>query len=213
MFFIISVLLVLVFRWVPIPFSSFMVQAKFNDFSEEIHYSWVSYEKIAPNLVLAAIASEDQKFPNHYGVDLSAISNAFKRNWRSSRTLYGGSTISQQTAKNLFLWPGKSYVRKGIELYFTFLIELLWSKQRIIEVYLNVAQFGEHTFGVKAASQKYLKTKPNNVSKSNAARMMVLLPNPRESRFYNPNQTTQRKVQHILTQMRQLGGTAYIKEL
>ena len=151
-FVIISVLLVLLFKWLPVPFTPLMGIRYFEYPGEGIRHQWVPLKEISPNLQLAVVASEDQNFMKHSGFDLDAIEKALENN-RKGKRIRGASTISQQTAKNVFLWPQRSWLRKGLETYFTFLIENLWSKQRILEVYLNSIEMGKGIYGAGAASQ------------------------------------------------------------
>ena len=167
----------------------------------ELKYQWVDYAKISKNLKRAVIASEDQKFFTHYGFDMQAIEKAIESNSKNSRKIRGGSTISQQTAKNAFLWQGRSYVRKGLEAYFTLLIELLWSKERIMEVYLNIAEMGNGIYGVEAASQKYFKQSAKDVSKSEAALIAAILPSPKKYSAKNPSSYIRKRQQWITRQM------------
>ena len=164
----------------------------------------MSIDKISNSIKLAVISSEDQKFFTHFGFDMESISKAFSENKKSKR-VRGASTITQQTAKNLFLWPGKSFIRKGIEAYFTFLIEVFWSKERILEVYLNIAQFGVNDFGVEAASRKYFKKSANILTYENAAMLAAVLPNPKKYIVTSPTTYQNRRIFWIQKQMRQLG--------
>ncbi|WP_339810618.1 monofunctional biosynthetic peptidoglycan transglycosylase, partial [Zunongwangia profunda] len=145
-FFLITFLLVLLFKWIPLPFTPLMAIRYFEHSDEEIKHEWVPIEAISKNLQLAVICSEDQNFENHSGFDFEAIQKAIENNKKGKR-VRGASTISQQTAKNAFLWPGRNYIRKGLEAYFTFLIEFLWSKERILEVYLNSIEMGKGVYG------------------------------------------------------------------
>ena len=147
---------------------------------------WVSLKNISPNLVLAVIASEDNNFESHYGVDFKAIEKAQKLN-KKGRKLRGASTITQQTAKNTFLWPARSYLRKGLELYFTGLVELFWGKKRIMEVYLNIIEMGDGIYGAEAASQAYFHKPAKNLTRAEAAAIAAVLPNPRK---WHPNAPT-----------------------
>jgi len=161
LYFLVSTcLIVIIFRFFPLPISSFMIQQKISDVlngrSGTIEYDWVSFDKISNSIKLAVIAGEDQKFFDHFGFDIESIEKAIKQNKRRKITR-GASTITQQTAKNLFLWADKSFIRKGLEAYFTLLLELFWSKDRILEVYLNIAQFGNDVYGVQEASERYFK--------------------------------------------------------
>lgn len=164
---------------------------------------WVSLEKMSPSMPLAVITSEDQKFEEHFGFDLEAIEKAQKYNERhKGKKVKGASTISQQTAKNVFLWPQRSYIRKGFEVYFTFLIEMLWSKERIIEVYLNVIEMGDGIYGAEAASQEYFQKPASKLSNSQAALIAACLPNPLRWSPAHPTAYIQRKQTWILRHMR-----------
>ncbi len=160
---------------------------------------------------LAVIASEDQRFADHHGFDLDSIQDAVEDHERGRR-LRGASTISQQVAKNVFLWPGRSFVRKGLEAYFTVLIEALWPKRRILEVYLNVAEFGDGLFGVEAASQRYFKKPASRLSLEEAAVLAAVLPNPHRLRAGRPSAYVEERRDWILRQMDQLGGVAYMQK-
>ena len=206
----------LLFRVVPVPFSAYMGQQKIShlvqfDFDYDVRYNWVSLDKISPNMQLAVIAAEDQTFPNHWGFDWHAIEKAFAHNEKSKR-IRGGSTISQQTAKNLYLWHGQSWLRKGLEVPVTLSLELLWSKQRILEVYLNIAEFGNGIFGVEAASRYYFKKSAKNLTQSEAALLAAVLPNPHIYKVNVPSRLVKRKQAWILGQMHAL-GKGYLKRL
>ncbi|MGQ0285924.1 monofunctional biosynthetic peptidoglycan transglycosylase [Pasteurellaceae bacterium 22721_9_1] len=208
-FLLIYFLVTLSLRFIPVPFSAYMVQEKIAhlfqlDFAYDTKYQWVSLDKISPYMQLAVIASEDQRFAQHYGLDLDAIEKALEHNQKSKR-IRGASTITQQTAKNLYLWHGQSWLRKGIEIPVTFSLELLWSKQRILEVYLNIAEFGEGIFGVEAASQHYFKKSAKQLSKSEAALLTSVLPNPLIYKVDKPNLHTRKKQAWIMDQMDNLG--------
>ena len=153
---------------------------------------------------MAVIASEDQKFFNHFGFDIESINKALNQNKKKKR-IRGASTITQQTAKNIFLWSGKSFVRKGIEAYFTFVLEVFWPKERILEVYLNIAQFGENDFGIGAASKKYFKKNANELTYQNAATLASVLPNPIKYKVNTPSKYQEGRVLWIQKQMHQLG--------
>lgn len=169
---------VLALRFVDPPTSAFMLL----DPNPELRYEWTPWNEIGNNAALAVLAAEDQKFPIHHGFDLESIRDALDAGGR----LRGASTITQQTAKNLFLWPGRSFVRKGIEAYFTVLIELCWPKQRILEVYLNVAEFGAGIYGIGAASRDFFNKPPASLSASEAALLAAVLPNPKRFRVDRP---------------------------
>lgn len=197
-----------VFRFVPVPLTSFMVQGSVAGLLEDKPYSlshdWVSLDEISPRLQRAVIASEDQKFLDHYGLDIEAMQKALVHNKRSKR-IRGGSTISQQTAKNLFLWPGRSYVRKGLEAYLTLLMETVWSKERILEVYLNSAEFGRGIYGAEAAAQFYFHKPATKLSAREAALLAAVLPAPRKRNPARPSAYVSRRAAWIQGQMARLG--------
>ena len=173
---------------------------------------WFSYDDISKQMAIAVIAAEDQNFPFHFGFDFEQIEKAIEQSNRG-RKLRGASTISQQVAKNLFLWEGRSFIRKGFEAYFTVLIELLWSKERILEVYLNIIETGDMIFGVGAASQIYFKKLPSKITRSQAALVAATIPNPKRFSARNPSGYIFRRQSWILGQMSSLGGTSYLKNL
>ena len=175
-------------------------------------YRWQPYEQISPSMALAAIAAEDQRFPTHNGFDVDAI-NAAIRDAQGGASLRGASTLSQQVAKNLFLWPGGGFVRKGIEAWLTILIELMWSKQRILEMYLNIAQFSDRTFGVEAASQQFLQISAQELTAEEAALFAAVLPGPELYSLESPSWEVLERQSWILIQMEQLGGVAYLQQL
>jgi monofunctional biosynthetic peptidoglycan transglycosylase len=172
----------------------------------------VSLEQISPHAAIAVIASEDQQFPFHAGFDFDSIRDAVRESERGKR-LRGASTISQQVAKNLFLWPGHSFVRKALEAYFTVLIEALWPKERILEMYLNVAQFGNGIYGVQAAAQRFWHTPARRLSSSEAALLAAVLPNPLRLHVDRPSRYVLARRDWILGQMRGLGGAGYLQAL
>ena len=190
------VLLVLSLRWIPPPTSAFMLQSDV----QPVHYSWVPAQKIPESLRKAVVASEDQKFYTHNGFDFDAIEKAMEHNQRS-RKVRGASTISQQVAKNLFLWPGRSYVRKGLEVSFTILIEALWPKDRILEVYLNIAEFGPGLYGVQSAAQKFYGKDAEALTAAEGATLVAVLPSPRVWRVVNPGPYVQARTDWILHQI------------
>lgn len=214
--FIFSVLIVFLLRWINPVTSSIMIQRQVESiFSGEfdyIKYSWVDYDDCSPYLPIAFVAAEDQNFPNHFGFDVREIKKAIKQ-YERGRRIRGASTITQQVAKNLFLWEGKSFIRKGVEAYFTILIELLWDKKRILEVYMNIAEFGDMIFGVKMASVAYYKKLPNKVTASQAALLAAVLPNPLRYSVVRPSGYVRGRQNWILRQMNSLGGPEYLKEL
>ncbi|MEX0730063.1 MAG: monofunctional biosynthetic peptidoglycan transglycosylase [Aquisalimonadaceae bacterium] len=208
-----TVLLVFSLRWIDPPTSAFMLQhdwsASGNPTIGPVRQQWVSWADISPQAALAVVASEDQHFPHHWGFDFQSLGNAIA-DYRSGGRLRGASTISQQVAKNLFLWPRRSMVRKGIEAYFTLLIETLWSKRRILEVYLNIAQFGSDIYGIEAASLYYFGTPAAHLTPAEAALLAAVLPNPRGLRVDAPSSYVRQRQSWILSQMRALGGTVPI---
>ena len=212
-----SVALVALLRWVPVPVTSFMIQDRLGALvAREAGYrythDWVPWQQISPHAAVAAIAAEDQKFTSHRGFDFQQIDRALTAAERGQR-LRGASTISQQLAKNLFLWPGRSWVRKGLEAYFTVLLELLWPKQRILEVYLNSVEFGRGVWGVEAASQRFFSRPAQQLTRQQAALLAAVLPNPRRFRVDSPTAYVQNRQAWILRQMSQLGGVAHLDRL
>ncbi|NCP06252.1 MAG: monofunctional biosynthetic peptidoglycan transglycosylase [Flavobacteriales bacterium] len=179
--FIFSIVLVLLFKWVPVPITPLMlirnIEQVQNDKAVVLKHDWVPIEAISKNLQLAVICSEDQNFLVHNGFDMKAIEKAIDYNKKGKR-LRGASTISQQTAKNVFLWPQRSWFRKGLEAYFTFLIELFWSKERIMEVYLNSIEMGNGIYGVEEASKYWFKKPAIKLNRNEAAAIAAILPNP-----------------------------------
>jgi monofunctional biosynthetic peptidoglycan transglycosylase len=212
---IVTVVPVVLLRWVPPVTSSFMIQkwiaSMWSDRKgNEIKYKWTSWDKISPHAGIAVVAAEDQMFPEHFGFDFESISDAIDSHSKGRR-LRGASTISQQVAKNLFLWSGRSFVRKGLEAYFTLLIELTWPKRRILEVYLNIAEFGDGIYGVAAAGETFFRKSPLNLNPSDAALLAAVLPNPLRLRADRPSGYVNSRRLWILGQMYQLGGSAYLK--
>jgi monofunctional biosynthetic peptidoglycan transglycosylase len=212
-----SVLAVLPFRWLPVPITSFMVQDRIGAlFSGEKGYryahDWVRWEEISSNAAVAVIAAEDQKFPDHWGFDFESIDKAVSEAKRGRR-LRGASTISQQVAKNLYLWPGQSWVRKGLEAWFTVLIEAFWPKQRILEVYLNSAEFGRGTWGVEAASRRYFSKPAARLGRSEAALLAAVLPAPKRFHVDAPSAYVRKRQAWIQGQMVALGGPASLDRL
>jgi monofunctional biosynthetic peptidoglycan transglycosylase len=199
----------LLFRWVAPPTSAFMLQQRLSGIG--IDYSWVPMDRISSHAALAVIASEDQNFFDHWGVDINAIADAIQDNRTRSRPR-GASTISQQVAKNLFLWPGRSYVRKGIEVYFTLLMEMSWPKQRILEVYLNIAETGNGVFGVEAASQRFFHKPAARLNRREAATLAAVLPNPKRMHADRPSDYVIRRTWQIIEQMHALGGTGFLEQ-
>lgn len=211
-----SVGYVIVLKYVPVWVTPLVVSRWFDtlgtDESSHVYKQWRSYDEISKEAALAVVASEDQAFPTHWGFDFDEIQDAIKENEHRKRPR-GASTISQQVAKNVFLWTGRSYLRKALEVYFTVLIELIWGKKRILEVYLNVAETGPMTFGVEAASERYYGHPAASLSRNEAARIAAVLPNPRLFSIKNPSNYIQRRTRQIARQMRYLGGQRYIRNL
>ena len=209
-----SVLAVLLLRFVPPLTSAFMV-ARWVDARAagergfSLDYRWRPLEQISAQLPIAVVAAEDQKFPSHRGFDLDAIRSALDAADEGGR-LRGASTISQQVAKNLFLWNGRSFVRKGLEAWFTVLIEAMWPKQRILEVYLNIAQFGDGIYGVGAASTAYFHTTPARLDAQQSALLAAVLPNPLRLRADKPSAYVLRRAAWIRRQCEALGGIGYL---
>lgn len=211
-FFGISIFLVIVFKWVPVPFTPLMitrvVENKMDGKDAIFSHNWESLENISPNLQKAVIASEDGNFLKHKGFDFEAMKKAFDNN-NKGRKLKGGSTISQQTAKNIFLWQGRSYVRKGLEAYFTVLIELIWGKERIMEVYLNSIEMGNGIYGAEAAAQHWYRKSASNLTPKEAAGIAAILPNPRKFKASNSSSYINRRKGKITRVMRQIGPVEY----
>ncbi len=174
---------------------------------------YVDFEEMSPNIRLAVMASEDQLFPYHNGFDVASIKKALKNNAKKSKRVRGASTISQQVAKNVFLWQGRTWVRKGLEVYFTFMIELVWSKERILEMYLNVAEMGKGIFGVEAASQAYFKKPASKLTRTQAAMIAACLPNPKKYTVKPVSKYIARRYPWIVIQMNNLEGDEDIDQL
>ncbi len=215
-FFVSTVLLVFAMRWINPFTSSIIVQRQisglFKGEFELIKYHWVSYDDVSKFMPIAIVAAEDQNFPKHFGFDFKQIEKALKENQRGRR-VRGASTITQQVAKNLFLWEGKSFLRKGIEAYFTLLIELLWDKQRILEVHMNIAEMGDKIFGVGTASVAYFKKPAANLNIRQAALLAAILPNPKKYSAVKPSGYVRGRQSWIVRQINSLGGPDYLKDL
>jgi monofunctional glycosyltransferase len=205
----ISIFFVLLFRYLPVPVTPLMLIRSGEQLSAgkkmQLHHNWVSFNEISKNLSLAVVCSEDQNFMNHFGFDFKAIEQSVEASRKGKKRLRGASTISQQTAKNVFLWPGRSWVRKGFEVYFTLLIEIFWSKERILEVYLNSIEMGNGIYGAEAASRVYFKKNAKNLSRTQAAAIAAVLPNPREYKANPPSPYIKSRIRWIVQQMSQLG--------
>lgn len=190
-FFIVSIGLVIIYRFVPVPITPLMVirlveQGFDEEKSMKLKKDWVPIEKMSKNAPQAVYAAEDQKFLEHHGFDLESMKKAWEGN-KQGKNIKGASTITQQTVKNVFLWPNRSYIRKGLEAYFTVLVELLWSKERIMEVYLNVIEMGEGIYGIEAAAQHYYQKPATKLNRHESAMIAAVLPNPRR---WNPSRPT-----------------------
>ena len=209
-----SLALVLALRYVNPPISSFMLQARVAAWQESapftLRHEWRPLAAISPQVALAVVASEDQRFPYHAGFDVKSLREAARHNEEGGR-LRGASTITQQLAKNLFLWPGRSYVRKGLEAWFTVLMEWLWPKSRILELYLNTAEFGRGVYGVQSAAQVYFHQDARRLTGPEAALLAAVLPSPLRYRVDRPGPDVQRRRDEILAQMHALGGTAWLR--
>ena len=211
-----TVLLVFTCRFVPVRYTALMAERRLEAWRAgkpvRPRHQWVPLERISPNIGLAVIAAEDQNFPDHFGFDWKAIEKAYVHN-EHSRRKRGASTVSQQTAKNIFLWESRSWVRKGFEVWFTLLLESEWSKRRILEVYLNSVEFGDGIYGVEAASRTYFGKPASRVTPAEAALLAAVLPNPHRYRVDAPSEYVRGRQAWILHQMAQLGGTQVVKEL
>ena len=205
-----SIALVVVFKFVPVPITPLMVIRYFENPSEKQlwKHNWEPIENISINIQLAVICTEDQKFLNHNGFDIEAIEKAYEHNKKGKR-IKGGSTISQQTAKNVFLWPNRSWLRKGLETYFTFLIEKIWSKERIIEVYLNSIEMGNGIYGIEAASHYWFNKPAAKLTAYEAAAIASILPSPRKYRANPASQYIEKRKQWIVNQMNFYGVLNY----
>jgi monofunctional biosynthetic peptidoglycan transglycosylase len=214
---VLSAIVVLMLRWVDPPTSAFMVGARLQAMSEgdrtyRTDYEWVNLEHISSNAAIAVIASEDQQFPFHAGFDLNSIRESVRASEKGKK-LRGASTISQQVAKNLFLWNGHNWVRKGLEVWLTILIEATWPKERTLEVYLNIVELGKGVYGVEAASKRFYHKPAERLSSSEAATLAAVLPNPIRMHADKPSVYVVSRREWILGQMRALGGASYLQAL
>lgn len=206
---IISIALTLPWRWIAPPTTAYIIQDRFQH-KGHIHRQWVPLGEISPNLRIAVVAAEDQKFPNHYGFDFQSLSKSLKENRRNRR---GASTISQQLAKNLYLWPSRSLLRKALEAYFTVWIEIMWPKRRILEVYLNVVEFGPKVYGADAASRLFFGRPPSRITSQEAAILAAVLPNPKRMSALRPSEYVRKRASEIKVAIRALGGPGYLARL
>lgn len=210
-FFGITIFLVIFFKWVPVPFTPLMITRAFEERSKtkseyQLRHDWVPIQDISVNAQKAVIASEDGTFVDHNGFDFKAMQLAYKNNSKGKK-LKGGSTISQQTAKNVFLWQGRSYLRKALEAYFTFLIEIIWGKERIMEVYLNSIEMGDGVFGIEAATQFWYNKSCKSLTKREAAGIAAILPNPRKFKANKSTSYIENRKSKIMKRM------GYIRKL
>ena len=206
-----SVFSVILFRFVPVYFTPLMLIRGAEQVASgeklQIRHRWVSIDEISKNLMLAVVCSEDQTFLDHFGFDFKAIEQSFEASRRGKKQLRGASTISQQTAKNVFLWPHRSWIRKGFEVYFTLLIETFWSKGRILEVYLNSIEMGNGIYGAEAVSQFYFKKRAKDLTATQAAAIAAVLPNPRRYVANPPGPHVRSRIRWIVGQMNKRANT------
>lgn len=217
LFFILSIISTILFRFIPVPVTPLMiircVEQVFDGEVPKLQKDWIPMKEMSPNLVLAVISSEDQKFAEHFGFDFEAIEKVAKQNVKlekRGKPIKGGSTISQQCAKNVYLFPQRSYIRKAFEVYFTFLIEIFWSKKRIMEVYLNVIEMGDGIYGAQAASKTFFKKDAKDLTAAEAATIAAVLPNPRKWNAGKPTGFIIKRKNWILRQMSHLRGTVQL---
>lgn len=211
-FLLLIVTLIVLLRFVNPPTSTFMLGHLFSGSSDELRQEWISLDDISPWMPVAVVASEDQRFLHHHGVDFNAIRKALAE-YRAGQGLRGASTITQQTAKNLFLWNGRSFVRKALEAGLALGIDAVWPKRRIMEVYLNIAEFGDGVYGVQAASRAFFGIPASRLSQTQAARLAAVLPNPKVLSATRPSPYVWERVAWIRGQMNQLSGLNYLRGL
>lgn len=213
-FFISTVVVTILYRFIPPPITPLMAirltEQVFDGKQLRLQKDWEGLNQISPYMVQAVVASEDNNFEKHFGIDFEAVKKARQLN-KKGKVLRGASTISQQTAKNVFLWPKRSWVRKGFEVYFTGLIEIFWGKKRIMEVYLNVIEMGNGIYGVEAASKQYFKKPAAELNRSEAALIAAVLPNPRIYSVANPSNYIRRKQQRIIRAMNRIDRISFLK--
>ncbi len=210
--------LLIVFRWLPLPTSAFIwnqnqLAAHAPKIYKPARYEWINWEDISPEIALAVMTAEDQRFPNHWGIDTIELRKVLSDAYHRKSSIRGASTLTQQLAKNLFLWNGRSYKRKVLEAFIAISLEMVWSKKRILEVYLNVAQFADVTFGVKASCKRLFRKAPKDLTREEAAYLAAVLPTPAKSDIHNPSKSLKKRQRWILKQMKQLGGVSYLKKL
>ncbi|MEX0606277.1 MAG: monofunctional biosynthetic peptidoglycan transglycosylase [Marinobacter sp.] len=209
---LLMIAVLVVFRFANPPTTAFIIAHQWEYSGDNVRQKWVRLSDISPWMPLAVVASEDQRFPEHWGVDVNAIKTAVA-DFRQGDGLRGASTITQQTAKNLFLWNDRSFVRKALEAGLAVSLEVVWPKRRIMEVYLNVAEFGQGIYGVEAASQAYFGTSARYLTSGQAARLAAVLPNPKAFNAGNPSAYVWQRVNWIEDQMKQLSGLRYLEEI
>ncbi|MGJ8663101.1 MAG: monofunctional biosynthetic peptidoglycan transglycosylase [Marinicella sp.] len=209
-----TLLMVMLLRWFDPPSSAFMLQRYYSGEYEpiQIKYEWRDYSRISPQLAMSVIASEDQKFADHFGFDVKAIQQVLK-DQKSGRKMRGASTITQQLAKNLFLWSGRSWVRKGLEVYFTAAIEALIPKRRILELYLNVVEFGDGVYGAEAAAHSIYAVSAESLNATQSALLAARLPAPKTYVIHPPSDYMKKRARWIQLQISQLGGMSYLDRL
>jgi len=210
--FVLSIALVFLYKWIPVPITPLMVlrsvEMHKNDKDIILKHDWIAITEMSKSTHLAVVCSEDQRFLKHNGFDFKAIEKAYQNNKKGKR-IKGGSTISQQTAKNVFLWPERSWLRKGLETYFTFLIEIIWGKERIIEVYLNSIEMGNGIYGIEAAAQYWFRKPASKLTEYEAAAIAAILPNPRSYKASPATKYIQSRKKWIVKQMRYMGALNY----
>ncbi len=206
---LVNIALILPWRWLAPPTTAFILQHRLHH-KGRIHQRWVPFGKISPALPIAVVAAEDQKFPLHHGFDIQSLSQALQEDRRHRR---GASTISQQLAKNLYLWPGRSLLRKALEAYFTVLIEFAWPKRRILEVYLNVVEFAPGIYGADAASRSFFGKPPSRITSREAALLAAVLPSPKRMSAHRPSAYVRKRATEIEAAVRTLGGPGYLARL
>lgn len=210
---LLSILPVILLRWIDPISSSFMLQNQWRSPGDQtLHFEWTDWNELSPQLKIAVVASEDQSFPTHYGFDVKSIIEALKQR-QQGHSSRGASTISQQVVKNMFLWPGQSWIRKGLEAWLTLVLETVCSKQRILEIYLNIAQWGSNQFGAQAASQHYFAKNAIQLNRYESALLAAVLPNPVRLKVDKPSYYILERQRWILRQIRGLGGPSFLADL
>ncbi len=208
----ITLLATLALRWLNPPYTSFMLAQRITTDFVPYKINWVPIESISSTMLIAAVAAEDQKFPMHYGFDIKAIQSAIESN-KNNKSIRGASTITQQVAKNMFLWRHKSLFRKAMEAYFALLMETFWPKWRILEVYLNIAEFGPNIFGVQNAAYTHYKKTASQLTQHEASLLAAVLPNPHKMHASKPSNYVSQRAAHITAQTKSLGGSHYLEDI